>query len=125
MEAVVLSPVVYGWSGRELPPILTGIPFLPILLALTLFALGGALGAAYFVYSWGTRGATPGQRFFDLSVESEDGRRPIGPGRAALRFFGYLLSAASLGVGFLMIAFTGSGLHDRIAGTRVVRGRSA
>ena len=58
-------------------------------------------------------------------MEAEDGGGPLGPGRAALRFLGYLLSAASLGVGFLMIAFTGSGLHDRIAGTRVVRGRPA
>jgi uncharacterized RDD family membrane protein YckC len=29
---------------------------------------------------------------------------------------------ASLGVGFLMIAFGGAGLHDRVAGTRVVKG---
>ncbi len=125
LEAVVLAPVVYSWSGRELPRVLAGVPYLPLVLSLTLLPLGSALGVAYFVYSWATRGATPGQRFFDLRVESEDGRRPLGLGPAALRFVGYLLSAASLGVGFLMIAFTGSGLHDRIAGTRVVRGRSA
>ena len=95
------------------------------MLALTLVPLAAGLGVAYYVYSWGIRGATPGQRFFELTVESEDGQRPIGLGRAGLRFLGYLLSLASLGVGFLMIAFTGSGLHDRIAGTRVVRGRSA
>jgi uncharacterized RDD family membrane protein YckC len=101
------------------------VPFVPILLSVTLILLAGGIGAAYFVYFWGLRGATPGQRFFDLAVEGEDGRYPIGPGMAALRFFGYLLSGASLGVGFLMIAVTGSGLHDRIAGTRVVQGRPA
>ncbi|HEY7514545.1 MAG TPA: RDD family protein, partial [Vicinamibacteria bacterium] len=124
-QALVLAPVVYYWSGRPLPATPTAVPLLPIVLSLTLLPLAGVLGVAYYIYGWGVRGATPGQGFFELSVESEDGRRPIGLGRAGLRFLGYLLSLASLGVGFLMIAFTGSGLHDRIAGTRVVRGRSA
>ncbi len=123
-QALVLAPVFYYWSGRALP----GAPteaLLPIVVSLTLLPLACVLGVAYYVYGWGMRGATPGQRFFELTVESEDGRRPIGLGRAGVRFLGYLLSVASLGVGFLMIAFTGSGLHDRIAGTRVVRGRSS
>ncbi len=124
-EAVVLAPVFYYWSGYELPRMPVEVSFLPILLSATLLPLAGVLGIGYFVYFWGLRGATPGQRFFDLTVEAEDGGYPIGPGKAGLRFLGYLLSAASLGVGFLMIAFTGSGLHDRIAGTRVVRGRPA
>jgi uncharacterized RDD family membrane protein YckC len=121
-EASVLAPVVYYWSGRG-----SGgdVAFLPILLSATVLPASVALAVAYYVYFWGWRGATPGQRFFGLTVEAESGSGPLGPGRAALRFLGYLLSAASLGVGFLMIAFTGSGLHDRIAGTRVVRGRPA
>ena len=113
VEALVLAPVFYYWSGRDGR---TDVSFLPILLSATVLPAAVALAVAYYVYFWGWRGATPGQRFFDLSVEGEDGGGPIGPGRAALRFLGYLLSAASLGVGFLMIAFTGSGLHDRIAG---------
>jgi uncharacterized RDD family membrane protein YckC len=124
-QALVLAPVFYYWSGRALPRTPMEVPLLPIVMTLTLLPLAGAFGVAYYVYGWGMRGATPGQSFFELTVESEDGRRPIGLGRAGLRFLGYLLSLASLGVGFLMIAFTGSGLHDRIAGTRVVRGRSA
>jgi uncharacterized RDD family membrane protein YckC len=124
-EAVVLAPVFYYWSGRAVPRTAADVSFLPILVSVVLVPLAGALGAAYYVYSWGVRGATLGQGFFELVVESDDGARPIGAGRAALRFVGYLLSLASLGVGFLMIAFTGSGLHDRIAGTRVVRGRIA
>ena len=39
------------------------------------------------------------------------------------RLFGYLLSGAVLGIGFFMILFAGSALHDRIAETRVVRRR--
>jgi uncharacterized RDD family membrane protein YckC len=124
-EALLLVPVFYYWSGRAMPRALSDVSFLPILLSILVLPVAGALAAAYYVYSWGVRGATPGQGFFELVVEDEDGRRPIGPARAALRLLGYLLSVASLGVGFLMIAFTGSGLHDRIAGTRVVRGRAA
>jgi uncharacterized RDD family membrane protein YckC len=122
-QAVVLGPVLYYWSGRALPASATEA-LLPIALSLALLPLALVLGIGYYVYGWGVRGATLGQRSFGLAVVGEDGRRPIGMGRAGLRFLGYLLSAASLGVGFLMIAFTGSGLHDRIAGTRVVRGRS-
>ena len=51
---------------------------------------------------------------------AEDGSEPIGLSRAAVRVLGYLLSGLTLGIGFLMIAFGGS-LHDRLAGTRVVR----
>ncbi len=121
-EAVVLAPVFYYWSGRGDR---ADVSFLPVLLSATVLPAAVVLAVGYYVYFWGWRGATPGQRFFELIVESEEGFSPIGPGKAAARFLGYLLSAASLGVGFLMIAFTGSGLHDRIAGTRVVRGRPA
>jgi uncharacterized RDD family membrane protein YckC len=70
------------------------------------------------------KGATPGKELLSLRVETEDGVTPLPLGRAALRVLGYLLSAASLGAGFLMIAFGGAGLHDRIARTRVVVGRT-
>ncbi len=68
---------------------------------------------------WGLRGATPGKRWAGLSVTAEDGSA-LGWGRALARGVGYALSAASLGIGFLMILAGGLGLHDRIAGTRVV-----
>jgi uncharacterized RDD family membrane protein YckC len=100
------------------------VSFVPILLSLLAVPLALLLGAGYFVWSWGLRGATPGQRMLDLAVEAEDGRSPIGPARAAVRLFGYLLSLLSLGVGFLLVPLTGAGLHDRIAGTRVVSRRA-
>jgi uncharacterized RDD family membrane protein YckC len=88
-------------------------------VALPLLSL--ALSTLYFVYFWGVRGATPGKQLAGLAVESLDGECPIGLGRAAARLLGYVLSTALLGLGFVMIAITGDGLHDRIAGTRVVR----
>ena len=44
-------------------------------------------------------------------------------GAATLRFIGYLVCALTLGIGFLFIVFDERkrGLHDRIAGTHVIR----
>jgi uncharacterized RDD family membrane protein YckC len=120
-EAILLSPVVYLWRTRTVTAA-GEVSSLPLLLALTLLPVAVVLGCFYVVDGWGRRGGTYGQRYFDLRLESEDGGYPIGMGRAWLRLLGYVLSIASLGIGFLMIAFTGSALHDRIAGTRVVQG---
>ena len=121
-QALMLAPVGYYWWSRELPSLSGDVPFYPILATTALVTLAVLLGALYHVYSWGVRGTSPGKELLDMRVESEDGGCPIGLDRAGLRLLGYLLSAASLGIGFLMIASGGSGLHDRIAGTRVVRG---
>jgi uncharacterized RDD family membrane protein YckC len=116
-EALLLGPLTYYWWSREA----SDVSFLPVLASVTLSVVGVLLGAAYFVCFWGLWGATPGKELLGLRVTDEDDRSPIGLGRAALRFLGYLLSAASLGIGFLMIAAGGGGLHDRVARTRVVR----
>jgi uncharacterized RDD family membrane protein YckC len=121
-QAIMLAPVGYYWWSRELPPSSDDVPFLPILATIGLLTLAALLGALYHVYSWGVRGTSPGKELLDLRVETDDGACPIGLDRAGLRLLGYLLSGASLGIGFLMIASGGGGLHDRVAGTRVVRG---
>jgi uncharacterized RDD family membrane protein YckC len=121
-QAIMLAPVGYYWWSHEMPPLSDDVPFLPILATMALVTLAVLLGALYHVYSWGVRGTSPGKELLDLRVESDDGACPIGLDRAGLRLLGYMLSAASLGIGFLMIASGGLGLHDRIAGTRVVRG---
>jgi uncharacterized RDD family membrane protein YckC len=120
-QAVILAPVAYYWWSRELPRTPGEVPFLPIVATVGLLTLAVLLGVLYHVYSWGVRGSSPGKELLELRVEAEDGTCPIGLGRAGLRMLGYLLSAASFGIGFLMIASGGDGLHDRIAGTRVVR----
>ena len=58
-----------------------------------------------------------------VPVQAEDGTHPIGVPRASMRLLGYILSGALFGIGFLMIALGGSALHDRLAGTRVMRWR--
>jgi uncharacterized RDD family membrane protein YckC len=121
-QVVMLAPVAWYWWARDVPRAPADVSYLPLLASFTLPPLALLLGALYHVYFWSVKGATPGQELLDLRVEAEDGRSPIGIGCASLRALGYLLGLASLGVGFAPIAFGGGGLHDRIAGTRVVRG---
>ena len=66
--------------------------------------------------------ATPGQRLCHLRVIRTDGRE-VSFMRGVLRVIGMILSAAVLGIGFVMIAFTERkrGWHDRLAGTCVLK----
>ncbi len=121
-QAVMLAPVGWYWWAREVPRTPADVSYLPVLASFTLLPLALLLGALYHVYFWTVKGATPGKELLGLRVETEDGACPIGIGCASLRVFGYLLGLASLGVGFATIAFGGGGLHDRVAGTRVVQG---
>ncbi|HUL76050.1 MAG TPA: FHA domain-containing protein [Vicinamibacteria bacterium] len=121
-QAILLAPVGWYWWAREVPRTPSDVSYLPVLASAALVPLALLLGALYHVYFWSVKGATPGKELLDLRVETEDGVSPLPLDRAALRAFGYLLSIASLGVGFLMIAFSGLGLHDRVSSTRVVRG---
>jgi uncharacterized RDD family membrane protein YckC len=77
------------------------------------------VGLAYHVGFWASRGATPGKSWLGLRVVSTLGQ-PLGLGTAVARGLGYAVSFATFGIGFLLIAKDGVGLHDRIAGTRVV-----
>jgi len=120
-QAILVAPVGWYWWARQSPADPSEVTFLPIVMSLVLVPLAAILGTAYFVYGWGVQGATPGKRALGLVVEAADGSFPIGLSRAALRLFGYALSVILLGAGFLMIAFGGGALHDRIAGTRVTR----
>ncbi|HSD28390.1 MAG TPA: FHA domain-containing protein [Vicinamibacteria bacterium] len=121
-QVILVAPAGWYWWVREAPRTPSEVSFLPVLASATLVPLAFLLGALYHVYFWSVKGATPGKELLDLRVETEEGVSPLPLGRAALRVFGYLLSAASLGIGFLMVAFQGSGLHDRISSTRVMKG---
>jgi uncharacterized RDD family membrane protein YckC len=116
-QLVLLAPLAWYWWSQKLD----GVRFAPVLVSVVVVVLLLVLGAAYYVYGWGVRGATPGKQMLEIAVEAEDGAFPIGVPRALGRLLACLLSGATLGAGFLMIAFTGDALHDRIAGTRVVR----
>jgi uncharacterized RDD family membrane protein YckC len=72
-------------------------------------------------------GATIGKWATGLRIERLSGE-PLGFGHATLRHtLGYLISLLTLGLGFLLAVFDAEGraLHDRIAGTVVVRERGS
>ena len=102
-----------GRARRRARP--SDVALLPVIASVTLLPLALLLGVLYHVYFWSVKGATPGKELLDLRVVTDDGVSPIPLASALRRALGYLLSAASLGLGFLMVAFGGRGLHDRIA----------
>jgi uncharacterized RDD family membrane protein YckC len=124
-QAVLLAPVAWYWWAREAPRAPQDVALAPVVASVTLLPLAVLLGVLYHVYFWSVKGATPGKELLELRVVTDDGRSPIPLGSALRRALGYLLSAASLGIGFVMVVFGGRGLHDRIAGTRVVKGTRA
>ena len=88
----------------------------------TAIFLGLAVGIAYTIGFWTASGATPGKMMFGLKVLTVDGD-PIGLDKAVLRYIGLWVNTLTLGIGYLFIAFRKDkrGLHDLIAGTRVIR----
>ena len=83
---------------------------------------GFILLVLYTIGFWAWRGQTPGKMALRIQVVGVDGH-PIGVGRAIVRYIGYLASTLGFLGGFLMIGLTRrkQGLHDKIAGTYVVR----
>jgi uncharacterized RDD family membrane protein YckC len=86
------------------------------------FALNLGISIAYYVgLESGPQQATLGKRALGIIVTDMHGNR-ISTGRAVGRYFGKLLSALILLIGYLMAAFTEKkqALHDMMAGTLVV-----
>ncbi|MFN9738320.1 MAG: RDD family protein [Pseudomonadota bacterium] len=93
-------------------------------LAMVGLSYGGTLIAMWLYFALlesSPRQATLGKMAVGLIVTDFEGRR-IGFGRATGRYFGKILSALILGIGFLMAGFTErkQALHDMLATTLVV-----
>jgi uncharacterized RDD family membrane protein YckC len=94
---------------------------------ISLLLLGGIwLHAAYFIVFVGGCGQTPGKMLLRITVVRWDGV-PAGYGRALVRWVGYWVAMLPLGLGFVPAFFTADrrGVHDWMAGTRVVCRQSA
>jgi uncharacterized RDD family membrane protein YckC/effector-binding domain-containing protein len=87
------------------------------------FALFQLISIAYFVGMWAWVQQTLGMMAFGLRVVRDADGRPLGLGRAVLRYVGYWLSWVALFIGFIWVAFDDrkQGWHDKIAGSVVVR----
>ncbi len=96
---------------------------LPTSAVISMSLVGLVLAASYFLFFWSLSGQTLGKLLTGgRVVTTADG--PLGFRRAATRLVGTVLSVLPLGAGFfgMWTDFDRRGWHDRIAGTKVVRG---
>lgn len=116
MEQMLPQP---GQSAQQIGRTL-GTTF--ILMQVILNVLSIVLSSVYFIYFHGAKGQTPGKMLLKLKVIQTNGR-DMTYGKALLRFLGYIINQFTLMIGFLWVAFDKEkqGLHDKIAGTYVVR----
>ncbi len=94
-----------------------------VMIGVTTWMFGMILSWAYYVFFTGYCGQTPGKMALRIKVIRTDGS-PLGYGSAFLReVIGKFISGILLGIGYLMVAFDGQkqGLHDKIAGTYVIK----
>ena len=77
----------------------------------------------YFVGFWSKSGQTFAKSVLGITVVGSDGK-PLSVGKAILRYFGYIISAIPLSLGFLWIAFDKKrqGWHDKIASSYAIDG---
>lgn len=99
-------------------PVSAGIIWL--MASMLLVFLAGC--TVYFVVCWATAGQTVGKLSMSIKIIRTDSSS-LDLRNAFIRFLGGLLCMATLGIGFILIAFDGrkQGLHDRIADTYVVK----
>ena len=97
------------------------LPLPTIFILVTIF-ISFLIKITYFVSFWVWKGQTPGKLIMGIKIIRTDSS-PITWPYALLRYFGYILSAIILFIGFIWIAFEErkQGLHDKIADTYVVK----
>jgi uncharacterized RDD family membrane protein YckC len=130
LQLVAAAALVDGAAvaAATLLPVLAAAWVLPAGVELTRALLPAALAlAALVVVAYGVLGnvlvgATPGECWLRIAVVDGTGRTP-GMGRAVLRLALALFGTLGLGAGLWSALFTHSRrtLHDRVAGTHVVR----
>jgi uncharacterized RDD family membrane protein YckC len=88
---------------------------------LTLIVAVIGTGPLYYTLGCALVGQTVGQRILGLRVIKLDGG-DMGVRRGFLRYLGYLLCVATLGIGFLLVLFDDRrmGWHDKLARTCVI-----
>ncbi len=90
--------------------------------AVVILVLCVTVSIAYPVCFWRWRGQTPGKMALGIKIIRTSGS-PLSWRDAALRFLGYIICWVTFGLLFLWIAFDSRkrGIHDRIAGTCVIK----
>lgn len=138
VDLAIVLPIaaLLGWiasavSGVGLPAMKIGLLDIDLWIDLVLamdpglvmaMVLTWAIGLTYLAVFHIARGQTLGMRVMKMKIIDVYGESPA-PRRCLVRVLGYVVSVATLGLGFLWIGFDSEkrGLHDWIAGTYVVR----
>lgn len=127
LAAYIIDGIIISIPSMIINSVVTGI-FIDQLAGMLVGGLVSILvGWIYFAGMESSRHmATIGKQAFNLRVTDVNGYK-ISFGRASARFFGKILSAVILYIGFIMIAFTRNkqALHDKIAHTFVVKTKKA
>lgn len=86
-----------------------------------LLAVAILTGPVYFIFLATAGGQTVGKYVMGVRIVSENGK-PMGYGKATLRWLGYFVSLIPLGLGFAWVVVDDRrrGFHDKIAGTCVI-----
>ena len=84
-------------------------------------SLAGIAGV-YFVWQWTRGGQTLPMKTWRLRLVSSDGEA-VTTRQAVMRYFAAMAGSLAFGAGFVWAVFDREGrfLHDRIAGTRIIR----
>jgi uncharacterized RDD family membrane protein YckC len=114
-----IPSVIKTFSGINNGAQISGSQIWLIATILLVFLIGNTV---YYVVCWATSGQTVGKLSLGIKVIRTDSS-PVDVKYAFLRFLGYLLCVATLGIGFIILAFDQrkQGLHDRLADTYVVK----
>jgi uncharacterized RDD family membrane protein YckC len=85
--------------------------------------LSFVIGLIYYWYFWSRRnGQSPGKSAMNIRVVKADGS-PLSDTDAILRYIGYFINSALLGLGWLWAFFDSNqqGVHDKLVNTYVVK----
>lgn len=97
----------------------TADPFeFPPVLRWSFCGLLGVFSVFYFPWFWRHGGQTPGKRALGIKLIRTDAR-PLTWHASWIRFFGYVICFAGIGVPFIMVAYDSKkqGPHDKLART--------
>lgn len=116
---LVIAVLIFGWIFPHiLLAAFAGAKAPNIIVQLHLFLLL----MVYFGWCWVKGGQTLAMRTWKIRVVGADGSRPR-PAQAILRYMAawFSLGIAGVGVMWALVDRDGQFLHDRIAGTRLIR----
>src|SRR5262249_11192921 len=84
--------------------------------------VGIAIALGYIVYFFTSTGQTIGMKLLGIKAVDANGNL-LTPGASIIRFFGSLVSAIILCIGYLMMLWDGrkQTLHDKFAGSYIVK----